>query len=172
MSNRGGVRAWQFLRRNPAYIEAWQDAKAAAPEEPAPIPLRTQTVADRGAAAWGLLAWEDPLADNGPASPFWAGARMLKAYASPDAPALSELLKASKCRLSGLRLESGAVVVKIEQGGRAVQIRTADGHGFDPSGGIEVRLPVELDLKLRLRREADLWPIGSGATKSAAPECA
>ena len=31
------------------------------------------------AAGWGLLAWEDPLAATGPASPFWAEASMLEA---------------------------------------------------------------------------------------------
>ena len=29
MSNSGGVRAWQFLRRNPAYVEAWRNREAA-----------------------------------------------------------------------------------------------------------------------------------------------
>ena len=166
MSNSGGVRAWQFLRRNPAYVEAWRNWEAAAPEEAAPFSLRVQSEADRGAAVWGLLACENPLADDGPASPFWAEAQMLEALAAPEAPALSMLLKAPDSRLSGLRLESGAVIVKVEQGERALQMRIADGDAFDPDGGIALRLPVGLDLKVRLRREADLWPIGSMATKS------
>ena len=42
MSNSGGVRAWQFLRRNPAYVEAWRNREAAGPEEAAPFSLRVQ----------------------------------------------------------------------------------------------------------------------------------
>ena len=63
MTNTGGTRAWQFLRRNPDYVEAWRQSAIPAPDEPAPFPLRTQTAADREAAAWGLVAWEDPLAE-------------------------------------------------------------------------------------------------------------
>ena len=165
MSNRGGVRAWQFLRRNPAYVEAWQRVKTAAPVEPAPFPLRKQTEADSTAAEWGLLAWEDPLADNGPASPFWAEAEMLEAFSAPDAPPLSELLSAPDCRLSGLRLRSGAVILKVEEGERAVQLWMVDGDAFDPAGGIALGLAVGLDLRLRLRRAADLWPLGSQGKK-------
>lgn len=165
MSNKGGVRAWQFLRRNPAYVEAWRRVKTAAPVEPAPFPLRKQTEADRAAVEWGLLAWEDPLADDGPSSPFWAEAEMLDAFPAPDAPPLSELLAAPDCRLRGLRLESGAVILKIEEGERAVQLRIVDGDAFDPAGGIALRLPVGLDLRLRLRRAADLWPLGSQGKK-------
>ena len=165
MSNRGGVRAWQFLRRNPAYVEAWRRVRRTAPVEPAPFLLRKQTEADRAAAEWGLLAWEDPLADDGPASPFWADAEMLEALPAPDAPPLSELLAATDCRLRGLRLESGAVIVKVEEGERAVQLRIDDGDAFDPAGGIALRLAVGLDLRLRLRRAADLWPLGSQGKK-------
>lgn len=165
MSNKGGVRAWQFLRRNPAYVEAWQRVKTAAPVEPAPFPLRKQTKADSAAGEWGLLAWEDPLAEDGPASPFWAEAEMLEAFPAPDAPPLSELLAAPDCRLRGLRLESGAVILMIEEGERAVQLRLVDGDAFDLAGGIALRLSVGLDLRLRLRRAADLWPLGSQGKK-------
>ena len=170
MSNHGGVRAWQFLRRDPDYVEAWRKVEKAAPGEAAPFPLRVQTEADLEAAEWGLLAWEDPLAGDGPASPFWSEALMLEAFPAPQAPALSRLLKAPNCRLCGLRLQDCAVVLKVEQGERALQMRIADGDAFDPAGGIELRLPVGLDLKVRLRRLADLWPIGSLATKSGAAE--
>lgn len=102
MSNSGGVRAWQFLRRNPAYIEAWRKAEKAAPVETASFPLRVQTEADLGAAAWGLLAWEDPEAEDGPSSPFWSEALMVEAVPAGEAPALSALAKAPECRLSGL----------------------------------------------------------------------
>ena len=71
MSNTGGKRAWEFLKRNPGYEEAAAEAAAGAaraPAEPAPFPMRVQTDADLAASAWGLLAWEDPLADGGLAS--------------------------------------------------------------------------------------------------------
>ena len=170
MSNSGGVRAWQFLRRNPAYIEAWRKTEKTAPVEAAPFPLRVQTGADLEAAAWGLLAWEDPVIEDGPSSPFWSEALMLEAVPAGEVPALSALAKASECRLGGLRLRDGSVVLKVEQGERALQMRIADGDAFDPTGGIELRLPVGLDLKVRLRRLADLWPIGSLATKSGAAQ--
>ena len=165
MSNTDAARSWKYLRRNPDYIEALRVTAEPAPEEPAPFPLRAQTAADREAGAWGLLAWEDPDDEAGPASPFWADAPMLEAVPSPQAPALAELLGEPEVRLWGLRLDSGAVVLKVEQGEGAVQIRIADGSAFDPAGGIDLRLPTVLDLRRRLRRAAELWPIDSAETK-------
>ena len=166
MSSTEGTRAWEYLRRNPDYVEAWRTAAEPAPEEPAPFPLRAQTAADREAAAWGLLAWEDPDEGTGAASPFWADASMLEAVLSPEAPALAELLKEPEVRLSGLHLAGGAAIVRVECGEGAVQIRIADGAGFDPAGGIDIRLPTVPDLRARLRRTGELWPIGGADTKT------
>ena len=168
MANTEGARAWEFLRRNPAYIEDWKRSGAPASPEAAPFPLRAQSEADRDAAAWGLLAWEDPSSEDGPASPFWAEATMLEAVPASEAPAVCELLEVPEARLSGLRIDGGAVILKVEQGEAAVQVRIADGDAFDPEGGLEVRLPVDLDLHVRLRRSADLWPIAARPTKSPA----
>ena len=165
MSNIDAARAWKYLRRNPEYIEERRSMAQPAPEEPAPFPLRAQTAADREAAAWGLLAWEDPHDEAGPGSPFWADAPMLEALPSPGTPALAELLSVPGVRLSGLRLEDGAAIVKVEDGESSVQIRIADGAGFDPAGGIDLRLPTVLDLRVRLCRAAELWPIGGAETK-------
>ena len=166
MSNTDAARAWKYLRRNPAYIEARGLSAQPAPAVPAqPFPLRTQTAVDREAAAWGLLAWEDPYDEAGPASPFWSDAPMLEAAPAPQAPLLAELLSEPGVALSGLRLDSGAAVVKVEDGEGSVQIRIADGTGFDPAGGIELRLPTVLDLRVGLRRTAELWPIGGSETK-------
>ena len=105
--NTGGGRAWRFLKRNPRYIEA-RGMTAPAPREPAPFPLRAQTEADLDAAAWGLLAWEDP-ADDGLGSPFWAEAPTLEAIASPSAsPAVAEIANESGWGLSGLPGMGGA----------------------------------------------------------------
>ena len=166
MSDMDGATAWRFLKRNPDYVEEWQES-ADGPQVPedGPFPIRTQTAADSGAAAWGLLAWEDPSEETGPASPFWAEAPMLEAMPSPEAPALAELLKEPEVRLSGLRLEGGAAMLRVERGEGSVQIRIADGAAFDPAGGIALRLPMGLDLQVRLRRAAELWPIARAETK-------
>ena len=45
----------------------------------APFPVRLQTAVDLAAARFGLLAWEDPYAEWGPVSPFWAVVPMMPA---------------------------------------------------------------------------------------------
>ena len=165
MSNTGGTRAWRFLKRNPHYIGARREAPPEAPEEAAPFPIRAQTAADLEAAAWGLMAWEEPLDKARPASPFWAGVPTMTGYPVPGAPPLTELLEGPGVRLSGLRLETGPVIVRIAQGDAAVHVRIEDGAAFDPAGGIVYWFENELGLGLRLRRAADLWPIAAAATK-------
>ncbi|MDE0407758.1 MAG: hypothetical protein OXN81_07840 [Alphaproteobacteria bacterium] len=168
MSNTGGARAWRFLKRNPRYIvEWWMSAAGVPPPRGKPLPIRTQTQEDLKAARWGLLAWEDPLEDDGPASPFWRDAPVLDAIPVPGAPGVGDLDNEPGWRLSGLRLADGPVVLKVERGDAAVQMRIADGAGFDPAGGIEVRWRAVLDLRTRLRRAADLWPIAAAAPKKA-----
>ena len=83
MARGGGSRAWQFLKRNAHYGEAWRAHAPAPGLEDAPFPVRRQAQAGRGAGRFGLLAWEDPVADGGPASPFWAVAPMLEAWPAP-----------------------------------------------------------------------------------------
>ena len=166
MGNTGGKRAWEFLRRNPGYLEAESGAPPAA-AEPAPFPMRVQTGADLEAAAWGLLAWEDPMAEGGRASPFWAEAPELEAIATPS-PTLAALAAAPGWRVSGLRLAGGPVVLKVEHGAAAVQLRVADGAGFDPEGGIRVATDPDLRFPERLRRAAGLWPAVAVDSKKAA----
>ncbi len=165
MSNTGGTRAWEFLRRNPGYIEAESGAPPA-PAEPDPFPMRVQTGADLEAARWGLLAWEDPRAEDGPASPFWRDAPMLGAAPAPGARPLAQVLDAPGWRLAGLRLADGGTVLKVEHGGAAVQLMIEE--GFDPAVGIELRLPGEqLDLRPPLLEAAALWPMVAAAPKKA-----
>ena len=166
MSNTGGKRAWAFLRRNPGYIEAESGAPQAA-AEPAPFPMRVQTGADLEAAAWGLLAWEDPLVEGGPASPFWAEAPVLEATASPS-PLLAALAAEPGWRVTGLRLAGGPVVVKVEHGAAALQLRVADGAAFDPDAGIRVSTDPDLLFPERMRRGAGLWPAVAVDSKKAA----
>ena len=59
----------------------------------------------------------------------------------------------------------GTAIIKVEDGEATAQIRIADGARFDPAGGIDLRLPTVLDLRRRLRRAAELWPIDSAETK-------
>ena len=59
-------------------------------------------------------------------------------------------------------------ILKAERDEAAVQMRIADGGGFDPAGGIALRLPVALDLRRRLRRAADLWSVAEPDTEKAA----
>ena len=80
---------------------------------------------------------------------------MLEASPSLQAPALTELLSVPRIGLSALRLGDGAAIVKVEDGEGSVQIQIADGAGFDPAGGIDLRLPTVLDLRVRLRRTAE-----------------
>ena len=69
----GGARAWQFLRRNEGYREAYGAGAEEAPVlEDAPFALRRQTEAERRLGRFGLLGLEDPFAAHGPASPFWS----------------------------------------------------------------------------------------------------
>ena len=50
--------------------------------------------AELQAAARGPLAWEDPLDEDGPASPFWAEAPMLDAEAAPrGVPPLAKVIE-------------------------------------------------------------------------------
>ena len=145
-----GPRAWRFLKRNPAYAADWNTRNATAIE--AASPIRTQTAADLDAAAWGLLAWQDPQAAERPASPFWANAPMLDARAArAGTPTLGTLAADGGADLSGLRLRDGRLVLKIERAGTAVQLVLAGGDGFDPDrDGLVLQLPFSLDLATAL----------------------
>ena len=108
MSNTEAASAWKFLQRNPAYREARRRWAAPAPVEAAPFPLRRQTEGDLEAALWGLLAWEDPLDEAGPAAPFWTEAPTLEAMPMPGAPTLAELSGEAGQLPGGLRKVGGA----------------------------------------------------------------
>ena len=73
--------------------------------------------------------------------------RRLRRCRHPRRPALGEMLKAPGVRLSGLRTEGGALILKAEKGDASVQLRVANGEAFDVEGGLDVRLPVTLDLR-------------------------
>ena len=132
MRSEDGARAWQILRRLPVYRYAWRRRRPqpGLPER-APFPVRLQTAADLTAARFGLLAWEDPYAEFGPVSPFWAVVPMMPAVAEPRATPLVGDATAPGLSVAGLRLTDGSLVLKLERAGAAAQFR------FEPSAGFE-----------------------------------
>ena len=86
MQTGDGAWAWHVLRRIPEYRRAWRRRRPPPGlAERAPFPIRLQTVTDLAAKAWGLLAWEDPFAEEGPVSPFWVEAPMVEAGVAAEA---------------------------------------------------------------------------------------
>ena len=157
---------WAFLRLDPDYRAA-RAASALAPQyEAAPFPVRVRSKADRAASdPWRLLAWEDP---DGPASPFW-DIPMLDCALADDEPSLIELAQTAGASLSGLRLDGGVLVLKVERGGAAVQLRLRDAETFPEGGGIELRHGV-LGLPQTMRRERDLWNLLGAPGPDPGPE--
>ena len=140
MATDGGPRAWAFLRRNPAYRAEYRRALAGPVLEAAPFRVRVQSAVDGRARAWGLLAWEDPDGADGPASPFWADAPMLQAGWAPDPPGLRGFLAGPRTRVEGLRLRDGTMILKIENGGDAAQVRIPAGSGAAAGGRLVLRV--------------------------------
>ena len=140
MATRDGVRAWQILRRLLAYREAWR-RRAPQPGLPerAPFPVRLQTVTDLAAARFGLLAWEDPFAAGGPASPFWKVVPMMPAAISAEATPLADADWSRGVALTGLRLLDGRLVLKLDSATAAMQFRVAAGSGCGPLDGLMVQ---------------------------------
>ncbi len=152
------VRAWRFLRASKGYRAAWRRRRLLPGlAEPAPFDLRWQTEADRSALRWGLLAWANPYAVDGPASPFWAGAAMIDGRAERGTAPLAALTETGDAALAGLRVAE-ALILKIEWHGAAAQVRIPGPAAFPEDGSLLlVREVVEI---------ADVWstepPPGSG----------
>ena len=120
----GGL-AWEYLRLDPEYWEAWASHAAAPVYEDAPCRLRVQDGTDRAASRFSLLAWQDPYAASGTATPFWSHVPMLDGELVPRGTVpVVPLLAGAGARLEGLRLLDGAVVLKVERGDATVQVRT------------------------------------------------
>lgn len=161
----GAVTAWRIRKRHPDYREQWLAAAGRTGRaEGGPVPVRTQTEADLEAAPWGLLAWEDPFADDGPASPFWVDAPMAEGMpGQPGMPPFVEVVHRQQGSLSGLRLLDGALILKVERKGAAGQVRIGDGASFDPAGSFALLLPWGDDHMARaLARAADLRAVVTG----------
>lgn len=82
-----GVLAWRVLRHVGDYGDAWRRHGAAGPAralEPGPFRIHVQAEADLEAARFEMLAWEDPFAADGPASPFWRQDGMIEGFPWKD----------------------------------------------------------------------------------------
>ena len=153
-----GVLAWKVLRRVPEYREAWSRHGTAYALEPGPFRIRVQAEADLEAARFGLLAWEDPRAEDGPASPFWRQERMTEGAIDPHAEPLAAL--AGDCAsVEGLRLLEGGLVLKVECNGAAVQVLLRDAGRFPDGAGIAVRHSFGLRIPKSMRRLQDFWDV-------------
>ena len=160
MAESGGVRAWQFFKRNPEFHEAWE---ACAQErrvfEDAPFPIRRQTDAERGVGRFGLFGVEDPFVDDGPTSPFWSVAPMLDVEREATCErGLAAQARDAGTALAGLRLADGGLILKLERGGRALQLRIAAGAAFDPvRDSVRTTLSLPSGWPKRYARAGDLW---------------
>lgn len=83
-----------------------------------------------------MLAWEDPYAEFGAISPFWAVVPMMVAVAGPRVTPLAGDARAPGLSIVGLRLTDGSLVLKLERGGAAAQFRLEPGAGFEESDGV------------------------------------
>ena len=158
------TRVWRLLRSLRTYRAAFE-AHAEAPvfEDGAAFPVRVQSEADLSAREpWQIEAWENPFARDGPASPFLAGEPMLEGEGSSRASPLVPFLAAAGARIDGLRLLDGSLIVKIEQDGRAVQIRVTKNGPLLAGGGIRLYHDYGLELPMEIARLTDLWSVSGG----------
>ncbi len=160
-----GPRAWQVLRLLPAYQAAWRRRRGRQQPgltERAPFPIRLQTVADLAAARFGLLAWLDPFAGAGPASPFWSVAPMLPAAVEARATPLIGAGLPAGTAVEGLRLLDGSLVLKLELGAAAVQLGLAAGCGFDPEDGVVLQHDLRVGPRPFVRRLEEACALAAG----------
>ena len=168
----GAVTAWRILKRHPCYRELWLGAaERTGRAEGEPIPIRRQTEADLEAARWGMLAWEDPFADAGPASPFWAEAPTAEGLqGGAGTPPFAALVGSAGGTVSGLLLLEGALILKVERGEGAGQVMIEDGTGFDPAGSVGLFLPWGEDhMSREMARAGDLREVVAGEAQEKPP---
>lgn len=160
-----GVWAWEFLRRNPGYRRAWR-RRAPLPglPEPARFPVRWQTAVDRKALRWGLLAWEDPFADDGLLSPFWADMPVLEGVVRPGGVPFAVLAAAGKATVAGLRLGDGELILGVALAGAAVQVRLPGDMALPEDDGLGLVRDVAVLEDLWIPPSAPRRRRGAGTT--------
>ena len=130
--------------------------------ERAPFAVRLQTAADLAAARFGLYAWEDPFSEDGPASPFWSVAPVLRAAVGPRATPIEGSAVADGLSVAGLRLIDGRLVLKLEYGGAAVQLFIEPGNVFSPGDGVLAQHDLLADPRAFLARLRDARALAVG----------
>ena len=157
-----GVLAWMVLRQVGDYREAWDrhaaSAGVSAAPEPGPFRIRIQTEADLEADRFEMLAWENPKNADGPASGFWRQDGMPEGVLEPGAEPLVGLV-GDRGSVEGLRLLDGDLVLKIEYGGAAVQVRLGNVERFPDDGAISIKHPFGLRIPLSVQRLLDFWSV-------------
>ena len=156
-----GVLAWMVLRQVGDYREAWDRhaaAGASVATEPGPFRIRIQTKADLEAERFEMFAWEDPWRADGPASAFWRQDGMPEGVLEPGVEPLVGIV-GDRGSVEGLRLLDGDLVLKIEYGGAAVQVRLRNVARFPEDGGISVKHGFGLRIPLSVRRLLDFWSV-------------
>ena len=151
-----GISAWQVLRRQAAYLAEWRASAAAPSLELAPFPLRVQSETDLAAAAWRLLAWQNPASDDA-ASPFWIGAPVLEGAVRLGARPLAEMASAPGAGVEGLRLLDGGLLLKIARGGRVVRLLLRGVERFPAGAGVAVVHDFGLRIPHTARWLYDFW---------------
>ena len=154
--------AWEFLRRNARYREAYGYEARAPAFEPGPFPVRIQSEADRAAAPFALLSFENPDATAGAGFPFFAEAPMLEGELVAGARPLLPLLARAGACVEGLRLLDGGLILKIERGRDAAQVRLAAAGPFPDDAALMVRLEYGLPLPVLVERLKELWALAHG----------
>ena len=158
--------AWACLRRARDYRAAWsRHAARPAYEHGTPFPIRIRSEADRIAERdWSLLAFEDP--DGDAVSAFFRDAPMLEGEGSASATPLMPMLDAARAHLEGLRLDDGALVLKVEAVGvdsaTAVQVRISNPAPLLAGGGVRLFHDWGLALPVAIARLGDLWSVSGG----------
>ena len=156
--------AWACLKQSGNYRAAWQaHAARSRYENDTPFPVRIRSGADRIAERdWSLFAWEDP--DGDALSAFFADAPMLDGEGSASAPPLLLLPTDAGSRIEGVRMDDGALVVKVEAADMtlAVQVRIARPEPLLAGGGVRLVPDWGLALPVVIARLGDLWSVTGG----------
>ena len=87
-----------------------------------------------------------------------APGRDAEAVLDPAAPPLAALAT-DGASVEGLRLPGGGLVLKVERGGVAVQVRLRDAGRLPGDAGISVMHPFGLRMPHAMRRMLDFWNV-------------
>ena len=150
-----------MLRLDRDYRAAWQaHAERSVYEDDTPFPVRIRSGAARIAERdWSLFAWEDP---DGDAVAAFFDVPMLEGEGSATAQPLLPMLEAAGARIEGLRLDDGALVLKVEAAGMARQVRITDPAPLLAGGGVRLFHDWGLRLPVAIARLGDLLSVTGG----------